>query len=156
MIERCYSERVHSHHKNYIGCSVCDEWLYFSNFKVWMEQQDWRGKQLDKDLIIKGNKLYSPDTCIFIDAMVNSFISSDISKNNLPVGVQQNKKTGSYYANCSMLGKGRKHLGSFATVEEASLAYKKFKKEIAFMLIEQQTDERVRNLLIERYKDYDK
>ena len=66
MLERCYSERYQEKKPTYIGCTVCEEWLRFSNFKSWMETQDWEGKHLDKDLLVEGNKIYSPDTCILV------------------------------------------------------------------------------------------
>lgn len=60
MIRRCYSKAQLGKNPNYEGCTVCDEWLTFSNFKSWMEKQDWEGKELDKDLLVRGNKVYSP------------------------------------------------------------------------------------------------
>lgn len=151
MIARCYSKRLQAKLLTYVGCWVCEEWLYFSNFKVWMEAQNWQGLQLDKDLVLRGNKLYSPDTCIFVSGVVNSFISSDTTRNDLPVGVQQNKNTGRFYSDCSMLGKGRKRLGTFATIEEAANAYTEFKKEMAIKLAQMQTDEKVAKLILNRY-----
>ena len=38
MLQRCYSEKSQLKHPTYKGCTVCDEWLIFSNFKTWMEQ----------------------------------------------------------------------------------------------------------------------
>jgi len=61
MLTRCYSKNYQLRHPTYKGCSVSDEWLLFSAFKSWMKKQDWDGKQLDKDLLISGNKIYSPD-----------------------------------------------------------------------------------------------
>ena len=84
MIRRCYSERELSRFPTYKGCSVCEEWLTFSNFKSWMEQQDWEGKHLDKDLLIYKNKVYSSETCVFVDYKVNLFIiKGSTSKSNL-------------------------------------------------------------------------
>lgn len=154
MLERCYSEQVKAKRPTYIGCTVCDEWLTFSNFKRWMETQDYEGKQLDKDLISKGNKVYSPETCIFISPMVNSFISSGSADNGFPVGVQQNKQTGRFYSDCLQLGEGkRKRLGTFATVVEAAKAYVDFKKEMAVKLASMQTDARVAELILERFEN---
>lgn len=76
MLERCYSESLKRRRPSYIGCTVCEEWLLFSNFKVWMETQDWKGNQLDKDLLIEHNKVYSPETCLFLSREVNSFLTS--------------------------------------------------------------------------------
>ena len=55
---------------------VRQEWLTFSNFKRWMEKQDWEGKQLDKDIIVLGNKVYSPETCAFVLGVTNGFITA--------------------------------------------------------------------------------
>lgn len=65
MLTRCYSKAEQARNPCYIGCVVCPEWLTFSNFKRWMEQQDWKGKELDKDKHGDG-KLYSPTTCEFL------------------------------------------------------------------------------------------
>ena len=74
MLDRCYFQKGVTRHKAYVDCYVCDEWLTFSNFKSWMETQDWEGRVLDKDLLVYGNKIYSPKTCLFIDQRINSFI----------------------------------------------------------------------------------
>src|SRR5690606_1832927 len=74
MIERCYSDKTQNKNPTYKGCSVSEEWLTFSVFKNWMEKQDWEGNQLDKDLLFEGNRLYSPETCVFVSPMVNKFI----------------------------------------------------------------------------------
>lgn len=73
MLKRCYGK--YEHYRVYDGCSVCEEWLTFSNFKAWMETQDWEGKELDKDLLFKGNREYRKDKCIFVNHSVNSFIT---------------------------------------------------------------------------------
>ena len=88
MLQRCYSEKFQNKRPTYKGCSVCQEWLTFSNFKAWMEQQDWYGKELDKDILFPGNKIYSPDTCIFVDQGVNKFlIESNAARGKYMVGV---------------------------------------------------------------------
>ena len=77
MIRRCYMDDKNRRpvETPYIGCSVVDEWHKFSNFKRWMEKQDWKNNQLDKDLKVPGNKVYGPDTCIFIPKSINTLIS---------------------------------------------------------------------------------
>jgi hypothetical protein len=72
MLERCYSKKVQARQPAYKGCTVCDEWLTFSNFKSWMIKQEWQGKALDKDIRVKGNKVYSPETCMFVTAKENT------------------------------------------------------------------------------------
>lgn len=80
ILQRCYSEKIHEKHPAYKDCSVCDEWLVFSNFKLWMEQQDWQGKGLDKDVI--GKSLYSPDTSIMVSPDTNKYFRNMFSQNN--------------------------------------------------------------------------
>ena len=65
MLKRCYSDKLQERQPTYKGCSVSEEWLTFSAFKVWMEKQDFERKQLDKDLLFEGNKVYSAETCVF-------------------------------------------------------------------------------------------
>ncbi len=66
MLERCYDKKYQAKRPTYIGCSVCAEWHNFQIFAEWMSEQDYEGKQLDKDIKVKGNKVYSPDTCTFV------------------------------------------------------------------------------------------
>lgn len=78
MISRCYMEdwkRRPGIETPYIGCTVVKEWHKFSVFKEWMEKQDWKGNNLDKDLKVPGNKVYGPDTCVFIPKEINILIS---------------------------------------------------------------------------------
>jgi len=70
MITRCYSKRQKKYTPSYEGCRVVDSWLRFSNFKSWMKNQDWEGRELDKDLLGDG-KTYGPDYCMFLDKKVN-------------------------------------------------------------------------------------
>lgn len=130
MIARCYSQKLQEKYPTYIGCSVVKEWLTFSNFRGWMEAQDWEGKQLDKDILISGNKVYGPDTCIFVSGKINSLLAdSSASRGNYPQGVCFNKAMNKYQANCSVSGKKR-HLGFFATINAAEFAYLNFKSDL--------------------------
>lgn len=72
MLERCYSGKYQAKKPTYIGCAVCNEWLTFSKFRAWMLKQDWQGKQIDKDIRVKGNKIYSAETCMFVTNKENS------------------------------------------------------------------------------------
>lgn len=86
MIARCYS----SHHQPaYSGCTVCDEWLSFTSFLAWLRTKDWKGKSMDKDIIVIGNLVYSPSTCLFVHKKVNVFFkrNSNSTKCDLPCGV---------------------------------------------------------------------
>ena len=102
VLKRCYSKELHKRSPIYKGCSVCDEWIYFMNFKRWMEQQDWEGKELDKDLLVLGNKVYSPETCLFVDRDVNLFITENKSnKGEWPLGVHYCTFSKKFKAQCS-------------------------------------------------------
>lgn len=153
MLERCYSRKFHEKSPTYIGCIHCDEWKMFSNFKGWIESQDWQGKQLDKDLLITGNKVYSPDKCLLVTPMVNSFITDCGSARGLyPLGVNVCKKTSAFEARCrNPFTNKKEYLGRFSDQNEAHLVWKKRKHELACRLAEIQTDERVAKALCARY-----
>lgn len=153
MLVRSYSAKLKEEHPTYEDCIVCDEWLVFSNFKKWMEQQDWEGKELDKDILVQGNKVYSPDTCVFVDSVVNSFIlESAASRGEWPLGVHWHKHGGRFMSRCSNpFTKQREHLGCFTCPQEAHLAWKKRKHELACQLADMQIDERVSEALRSRY-----
>lgn len=153
MISRCYSESYQNRYPTYRGCSVCDEWLKFSNFRSWMKTQEWEGKQLDKDIIVKGNKIYSPENCAFIMQETNKFIlSRDEYRGDLPIGVCFDKKAKKYKAACgSFKRKNGGFAGNFDDPHEAHLAWLKKKREHAISLSEMESDERVKNALINMY-----
>lgn len=134
MIRRCYSEKWHNEHPTYKGCTVCDEWLVFSNFKAWMESQDWQGKALDKDILVQGNKAYSPDFCIFVTQAINNLLGdSKARRGKFPLGVSFHKALNKYRARV-----GNEVVGYFTDVDSAFVAYKIAKyKSIRNIAIEQ-------------------
>jgi hypothetical protein len=71
MIKRCYDPEVQKLHPTYIGCTVCDEWLCYSNYFKWVSSQNYKGLEIDKDRKVKGNKVYSPDNCEIITLKEN-------------------------------------------------------------------------------------
>lgn len=156
MIKRCYSEKFISDTPSYIGCHVIPEWHYFMTFRAWMEKQDWKDKHLDKDLLVKGNRLYGPDTCVFIDQAVNKFIlENDKNRGACPIGVDFVKRSGKYRALCKDVKTGKvKYLGTFKDSELAHQAWLTFKLEQAKILASQQLDPRVSKAIIERYENY--
>jgi len=150
MIMRCYCDKYQKMNTTYIGCTVCEEWLLFSNFKAWMEQQDWIGKELDKDIIKFGNKVYSPETCCFISTKINCFLlDSAKNRGSYPIGVSWHKGANKFRSYCKNNGKVE-CLGNYLTADEASAAYYKRKNEIIYEIAMQQTDLRVRNGLLYR------
>lgn len=140
MLQRCYSVKFQKRRPTYIGCSVAHEWLTFSVFRKWMKEQDWKGKTLDKDLRITGNKIYSPETCIFVTLEINNLLCDHRSaRGNMPQGVSLNKKRNTINACCSVDGI-TVQLGKFDTKEGASKAYKEFKSNHIKSIASKQTN----------------
>ena len=127
---RCYYQRVWAKQPTYSDCTVCDEWLTFSNFKAWMELQSWEGMDIDKDIRIQGNKIYGPDTCVFVPGSINSLlIERGAARGEFPIGVYYNKKVKKFIASGRENLK-RTHLGVFDTPSAAHEAYKADKSRI--------------------------
>ncbi len=70
MLQRCYSESYLNKRPSYRGCSVCEEWKTFSNFMAWMKNKNMENLELEKDILVPGNKLYSPETCVFVSRWI--------------------------------------------------------------------------------------
>jgi len=150
MLERCYSPKWHIKRPTYKDCTVSKEWLRFSTFKKWMEKQDYIGNDLDKDILVEGNKIYSKDTCCFVSSDINSLlVDQKASRGKYPVGVCLYKPNGKYVASISINGK-TKHLGYYTTIQEASNAYKEAKSEYLIEKAKELTDIRVKEALIRR------
>lgn len=136
MLERCYSERYLAKKPTYRGCCVCDEWLTFSNFEKWFSDPDngyCERYHLDKDILVKGNKIYSPNTCCFVPQEINSlFIKDNSKRGNLPIGVTNGYKC-SFVAQVNFRGVIQ-YLGKYDTKEQAFNAYKKEKEVIVKIL----------------------
>ena len=153
MLGRCYSDEFQDRQPTYKGCSVHPDWISFMNFRKWMMKQDWQGKALDKDLLVKGNKVYSPSACVFVDAMTNTFtIDCGRSRGEYPLGVNFHKHRGKFQANCrNPFTNKKEYLGLFTCEHQAHLAWRKRKHELACKLAESQTDARVAEALRRMY-----
>lgn len=153
MLKRCYSAELQERQPTYKGCSVTEDWLTFSNFRAWMETQDWEGKHLDKDLLFEGNKVYSPETCVFVTRSVNNFTTDrGAARGEWLIGVSWDKTSGKFRSQCcNPFTKKQEHLGLFDSEQEAHNAWKKRKLELAHELAAIQTDPRVAKALIDRY-----
>lgn len=156
MLARCYSIKTQERQSAYIGCTVSDEWLTFSVFKKWMMTQDWEGNQLDKDLLIEGNKVYSPETCVFVTKVVNTFtIDCGVTRGEFLIGVSWHKGMSKFQTWCgNPFTKKQEYLGLFTREQEAHEAWLKRKLELAYELAAIQTDSRVAESLINRYSNY--
>lgn len=123
MITRCYSKKLHSEFPTYTECHVDEEWLLFSNFREWFVSSFVDGYELDKDLKIKGNKLYSKDRCLFLPGHLNSLILDGSStRGEWPKGVYYHKAKGRYISRLRVDGRQR-HIGVYDSPELASTAY---------------------------------
>ena len=148
MLERCNLESVKTKHPTYYDAHCCNEWLEFDNFYEWIINQDnydiWKQTyhnfNLDKDIIQKGNKYYSPKYCELVPDNVNKlFTKRDKCRGDTPIGVTRHiirgktKNTIRYYAQCTNNfdpGSRVKYLGSYYTAEEAFYVYKQYKEEL--------------------------
>jgi len=154
LLQRCYNPSVHEKYPHYADCSVCDEWLLFSNFEKWMGTQRWKGRHLDKDIMTPGNKLYSPDTCVFVTNALNCLLTShDYARGKYAQGVCWHKKDKKFIAECSVKGKTVR-LGCFDTEAKASLVYRKFKAALIIKTATQQKDARIKAGLLLHAKHY--
>jgi hypothetical protein len=138
MLQRCYCEKFLKKHPTYQGCYVCEEWLTFSNFLKWFEENYKEGYELDKDLLSgKENKVYSPKTCCFLPPRINKLLLTNKGRRRNIIG--SSKKGNKWEAFLSALDKdGKKirvHIGYFDSPQEAFAAYKLAKesyvKEVA-------------------------
>jgi hypothetical protein len=140
MIGRCYSKKRHLTQPTYINCTVCDEWLTFSKFKAWMECQDWEGKQIDKDILKLGNKVYCPDACIFIAASLNTLLTDHAAKRgDYSLGVSWDRVNSKFYSQINVNGIP-KNLGRFTDQEAAHKAWQKAKNCLIKDAAIEQTD----------------
>ena len=126
-IRRCYNKRVQEKHPTYKDATICDDWKCFQNFAEWFEKnynyEIMQGWCLDKDILVKWNKIYSPDTCCFVPNEVNVVLTSSRAKRgDLPIGVHKSK-SGKYKSQIKSNGIV-KYLGVFNTPEEAFETYK--------------------------------
>lgn len=136
VLSRCYSPISVEKFPTYKNVTVCEEWLNFQNFAKWFDinynPETMKGWQLEKDILVKGNKIYSPETCCFVPAEINNlFTKRNISRGKHPIGVH--KSDNKFISQFS--SKTKNYIGSFDTPEEAFQAYKIAKelyiKEIA-------------------------
>lgn len=145
MLKRCYDPYEINKRPTYKDCIVCNEWHNFQNFAEWYYKNYYEVENetmcLDKDILCKGNKIYSPKTCIFVPNRINVlFIKCDNARGEYPVGVHYCKDSGKLKVRCRAFENGktkRIYLGRFPLNRpfQAFYVYKVFKenhiKEVA-------------------------
>lgn len=142
-IQRVHYKK-HKSREHYKSVSINKDWYNYQNFAKWADENYYEipnhQMQIDKDILFKNNKEYSPDTCIFVPQIINVlFTKSDKARGDLPIGVYWFKEGKNYRAQCSYVDNNgelkNKYLGGHGNPKDAYLAYKRFKeshiKEIA-------------------------
>ena len=135
MLRRAYSAKFHAKNTTYSGVTVCEDWHSFMSFRKWWLDKQVDGLYLDKDLLSDA-ACYSPDTCLFVPAWLNTFtIDCGSARGVYPIGVCLHKLRGRFEAMCrNPMSKKLEHLGYFHTPEEAHLAWRTRKLELALDL----------------------
>ena len=132
MLERCYDVKLHEKFPTYKGCEVCQEWWNFQVFAEWYYSHFYEIENeqmaLDKDILKKGNKVYSPDTCVFVPQSINKlFTKHDNARGKYYIGV---RKHGNKFEAKLSKGNGKAmYLGVFETPKQAFQVYKQAKED---------------------------
>ena len=127
MLERSFSKSYKKKYPSYTKTSCCEEWIYFSNFKKWMESKKWKNMELDKDILVKDNNLYSPDTCIFAPPELNKLAAVHRKNGSTLPGVSVTKN-GDFRAR-TKTPTGTINLGRYKTLERAATAWLDYHKD---------------------------
>jgi hypothetical protein len=138
MLERCYDVDVQAKHPTYTRCVVCNEWHNYQNYSKWYNDNYYEIEgevmEVDKDILIKNNKIYSPNNCVIVPSSINClFTKNNALRGKYPIGVYFKLESNKFVAQCSIpYSKNRKviTLGYYSTEIEAFNAYKQFKEEI--------------------------
>ena len=147
MLRRCYFEPTLARQPTYRDASVCDEWLRCSVFTTWMKTQQWENKNLDKDLLNWRNKVYSPETCLFINDDINNLlVLARKARGQYPLGVTYHKASKKFMAQIMMFGK-KHYLGLFTDFMAAHKRYQLEKLRYISMLADKENDPEVERAL---------
>lgn len=136
MVRRAYDPKYHARYQTYVGVTVCKEWHSFSAFRTWWIANYRDDGHLDKDLLVVGNREYSPWSCLYVPQWLNTFTTdSRASRGEFPIGVCLHKRTGRYRSQCHNPITGKDiELGYFTTPESAHDAWRRYKLELAEQL----------------------
>lgn len=155
MLRRCYDVKLRESRPTYTGCTVCNEWLTFSVFKEWHDLNSVPDTCLDKDILIQGATVYSPETCCFVPNHINVLLTDRLNGRGLyPLGVSYCNIRKKLTTFISIEGKN-KNLGYFDSAELAHQAWvaakKKYVSECANeSFAKGEISERVRDALVNR------
>ena len=142
MIARCYDEKYHIRFPTCVGCTVSEEFKDYSKWREWYDNYQYKhdGWQLDKDLLVKGNKIYSSETCVFLPHIINSTLTkSNKTRGNYLIGTYFDTHNNKFKACITKYGKNTT-LGYFENEIDAHLAYKEAKEEYLKELAEEYKD----------------
>ena len=133
MLERCYDDVHRYKFASYEDCYVCDDWLNYQNFAEWYDFNYYEINDelmcLDKDILVKGNKIYGPNTCVFVPQTINNlFTKNDKNRGELPIGVH--KYYNKYRVMCSNGYNQLVTLGTFDNISDAFNTYKEYKETL--------------------------
>jgi hypothetical protein len=135
MNKRCKVDGAYQKRRpTYIGCTISENFKDFQHFTEWSQSQSGNNLvnyNLDKDLLIEGNKVYSEETCVFIPRELNSFLTfHDKTRGEFALGVCRNKRD-MRFVSCIRKDNKLIYLGSFSTEIEAHRIYIIAKEEHA-------------------------
>lgn len=137
MLRRCYSEEEKKKYPRYQGVHCCDEWLLYENFYEWLHSQENFEKWLigdkwaiDKDILVKGNNIYSPDACCLVPSNVNGlFLKHNATRGVLPIGVSVHGN--GFQARChNPIINQEVYIGMRNTPLNTFLLYKTYKEDL--------------------------
>ena len=146
MLERCYDNKLKERCPTYKDITCCKEWLSYENFYEWVHsQENWNALleydkkfSLDKDILVKGNKTYSPNTCCLVPENVNSlFIKRNAARGKYPIGVSKSHNI--FVAQWSD-NKGNKYRTTHETIEDAFASYKAEKEKVIKQVAQEEFD----------------
>lgn len=159
MISRCYDKNRHSNSFNdrvYKDVVVCEEWHNFQNFGEWFDRNYYEIEgemmELDKDILLKGNKIYCQQFCVFVPKSINSiFTNATKNRGEHPIGVWKHKNR--FECGCRNIFKNKQvFLGSFLTPDQAFQAYRDYKEKYIKEVAEHYKDKIPKKLYEAMYK----
>ena len=140
IIDRCSDfNKINKKRPHYLDVTICKEWLTYDNFKKWFENPEngyREGYQIDKDILVNNNKIYSPETCCFVPQEINLIVRKEY-KNNKYTGVIKN---GSCYLSVISFRGTRYIIGKYKNKQDAFIAYKNAKTNLVHNIAKEYFD----------------